>query len=215
MAAKLEPQDCRGARVITLAGACSSLNRRSSSEGCGSASNRNPAPNRTRTAVWKREKDRWPGFPSVPIGTPPRTSLGQQISTLKALRGGGPIGCWFIISPPTVPDDPPGIELLGNFPNLLQAAGLVTRTPEEATTATAVLAVIQSSVKEGPGARQSPALPAAISKSRPVVITMCRYTGASCRCAAAPAARASGPGRSSRAFRRGRSRRPARRRRRH
>ncbi len=57
-----------------------------------------------------------------------------------------------IISPPTDPDDPPGIELLGNFPNLLQAAGLVSKTQEEATTAIAVLGLMQSSVKEGPGA---------------------------------------------------------------
>ncbi len=58
-----------------------------------------------------------------------------------------------IITPPTDLDDPPGIELLGNFLNLLQAAGLVTKTPEEATTAAAVLGLMQSSVKEGPGAR--------------------------------------------------------------
>ncbi len=57
-----------------------------------------------------------------------------------------------IISPPTDPGDPHGIELLGNFPNLLQAAGLVTRTPDEVTMATAVLGLMQSSVKEGPGA---------------------------------------------------------------
>jgi DNA invertase Pin-like site-specific DNA recombinase len=58
-----------------------------------------------------------------------------------------------IITPPTDPDDPPGIELLGNFPNLLQTAGLVTKTPKEAATATTVLDLMQRSVKKGPGAR--------------------------------------------------------------
>ncbi len=57
-----------------------------------------------------------------------------------------------IITPPTDPDDPPDIELFGNFPNLFQAAGLVTKTPEGATMAMVVLGLVHSSVKEGPGA---------------------------------------------------------------
>jgi hypothetical protein len=57
-----------------------------------------------------------------------------------------------IVTPPTDPEDPSGIELLGNFPNLLQAAGLAATTSEETKTAAAVLDLMQSSVKEGPGA---------------------------------------------------------------
>ncbi len=58
-----------------------------------------------------------------------------------------------IITPPTDPDDPPCIKPLGDVASLIQAAGLVTKTPEEATAATAVLGLMQSSLNDGPRAR--------------------------------------------------------------
>ena len=49
--------------------------------------------------------------------------------------------------------DPRGIVLVCVFLNLLQAAGGVTKTAEEATTLTAILGLMHSSANEGPGSR--------------------------------------------------------------
>jgi hypothetical protein len=57
-----------------------------------------------------------------------------------------------VISPPTDPDDPPGIELIGDLANMLKAGGLQTKTSEEATRTGQVLSMFQSSVKGGPRA---------------------------------------------------------------
>ena len=58
-----------------------------------------------------------------------------------------------IISPPENDDDPPGIEVVGEFVTMLKAAGLGATTQRNQTEDSNVLRLFAVTVKEGPGAK--------------------------------------------------------------
>ena len=57
-----------------------------------------------------------------------------------------------VVTPPTDPDEPPDIELVGDLSKMLTTGGLRAHSPGEATWTNQVLSMFESSVKGGPGA---------------------------------------------------------------